>query len=607
MKQIKRIGVLVVLALSVFSVNATRIVVLADTHVQPGNENDIKLRQVIDEINNGDADAVVLAGDLSDEGSDAELTNIKGILDKIEKPFYIIPGNHELNWSQSATKTFFDLWGDDKFIAEVDDLVIVGISCGPYMKMGDGHIKQEDLTWLDNQLSKYNGSGKRIVSFNHYPIFEGLDNYKEYIKVLEKYPVISHVCGHHHKFLYYKGGGIDALICRALNMKNGDYGYSYLDITADSVLLYDKKVGLEPIKFTSYKINTDIVPIEEDETKELVNIPEGYKVECVYRDDASTFTRVGVDDGMVYFGNSLGYVKCVDIVSGEVVWSYKTDASLFGRPAVIGKYLVVPSADKRLIWLDKRTGEFVKENKCEDGPYVADGVVVDDILYQGGYKKFEAWSMDGDLIWRNTDFNNYCQAAAVVDGNDIIFGAWDTYLRCLDKNTGETKWKWNNGKSANMLGPGNVVPVVTNDKVIIVAPDRFMTCLNRETGEEIWRSNKYKVRESMGKSADGKVVYAKLMDGELLAVDATSDEYNPLWVVDAGLGYEHAPCLVVECDGVVYMGSRSGRMVAIDANTQEIMWSMSLGTSAFNGWEIDYDGNIYASLIEGSIWRVSSK
>ncbi|MFI3240055.1 MAG: PQQ-binding-like beta-propeller repeat protein [Bacteroidales bacterium] len=610
MKQIKlfrRVVLIAVMAMSVLAASATRIVVLADTHVQPGNPNDIKLREAIVEINACDADAVVLAGDLSDEGSDAELTNIKGILDQIEKPFYIIPGNHELNWSQSATKTFFDLWGDDKFITEIDDLVVVGISCGPYMKMGDGHIKQEDLTWLDNQLANYKDSGKRIVSFNHYPITADLDNYKEYIKVLEKYNVISHVCGHHHKFLYYKGGDIDAVICRALNMKNGDFGYSYLDITEDSVLIYNKEVGVEPVKVISYKINDNLKPLVDDEVKEVVNIPEGYKVELVYKDDASIFTRLGIDDKMVFFGNSLGYVKAVNVKSGEVVWSYKTDASLFGRPAVMGKYVVIPSADKRLIWLKKKTGEFVKENKCEDGPYVADGVVDNSVLYQGGYKKFEAWSKKGDLIWRNTDFDNYCQAAAVVDGDDVIFGAWDTYLRCLDRKTGETKWKWNNGKSANMLGPGNVVPVVTKDRVIVVAPDRFMTCLDRETGKEIWRSNQYKVRESMGQSADGKVVYAKLMDGELLAVDGTSDIYNPLWVVDAGLGYEHAPCVVVESEGVVYMGSRSGRMVAIDAKKHEILWSMSLGTSAFNGWDVDEDGNLYASLIEGKIYKVSRK
>ncbi|MEG1765834.1 MAG: metallophosphoesterase, partial [Muribaculaceae bacterium] len=146
-KLLKRLGACIVFALiGALSVSATKVVVLADPHVTPGNENDIKLREVVAEINEGDGDVVVLAGDLTNEGSDEQLKNIKAILDGIKKPLYVIPGNHENNWSQSATKTFNDLWGNDRFVAEVDDIVIVGINCGPYMKMGDGHIKQEDLS-----------------------------------------------------------------------------------------------------------------------------------------------------------------------------------------------------------------------------------------------------------------------------------------------------------------------------------------------------------------------------------------------------------------------------------------------------------------------------
>ena len=59
------------------------------------------------------------------------------------------------------------------------------------------------------------------------------------------------------------------------------------------------------------------------------------------------------------------------------------------------------------------------------------------------------------------------------------------------------------------------------------------------------------------RSEDGTRVYAKTMDGELVAVDATSPDFRELWTVDMGLGYDHAPCIVAERDsmGVMY---RSG-------------------------------------------------
>ena len=35
------------------------------------------------------------------------------------------------------------------------------------------------------------------------------------------------------------------------------------------------------------------------------------------------------------------------------------------------------------------------------------------------------------------------------------------------------------------------------------------------------------------------------------------------------------------------------------------LWRYRLGNSQFNGWDIDADGNLYTSLIEGTVWRIS--
>ena len=198
---------------------AQRIAVLSDLHVIPGNENDRQLRLAVEEINHGEFDYVVVNGDISNEGSDEQLLNVKEILDGISKPLAVLPGNHENNWSQSATKTFKDTWGNDRFIATAgpDSLVIVGINCGPYMKMGDGHIKREDLHWLRAELQKAADKGRRVLSFNHYPLQENdLDNWREYVQLLQQYPVIGHINGHYHSWQAYRAGGIPAVMTRAL-------------------------------------------------------------------------------------------------------------------------------------------------------------------------------------------------------------------------------------------------------------------------------------------------------------------------------------------------------------------------------------------------------
>ncbi len=584
-----------------------RLAILSDVHVTPGNANEGKLREAVAEINAADVDAVMLTGDLTNEGSDEQLRNIKGILDDITHPFYIIPGNHENNWSQSACKTFNDLWGSDRFVFTVDNLVVVGMNCGPFMKMGDGHIKQEDLLWLDSTLTAMVKPGMMVLSVNHYPILDDLDNYRAYVDILKKYPVITHQCGHYHSWRLYETDGINGLIVRALDMGGGNYGYTLMNIDLDRqwIYIYNKVIGKNPEQMYAYHINTDYYTPQLTETQNTV--PAGIVIQRVVADNASIFTRVSVDEKNLYFGNSLGYCKAVDKKTGALCWQFKTDAMLFSRPAVGDKYIVLPTSDKRLVWLDKKSGK-AKWQYSADGPYVADGVVKDGILYQGGFKTFQAWDVKRHrLLWQYNDINNYCQASPVVDGNDVVFGAWDTYLRSLNRRTGALNWQWNNGKSVNLYSPGNVVPVVTPDRVVIVAPDRVTTAIDRKSGKELWREkNDNKVRESLGHSADGEVAYAKTMDGTLVAM-STGDHYKMLWQVDLGFGYEHAPCIVLEHNGYIYCGSRRGMLAVVNASTRQLEFTYRLGTSEVNGFELDpATGDIYCSLIEGTIWRISN-
>ena len=149
-----------------------------------------------------------------------------------------------------------------------------------------------------------------------------------------------------------------------------------------------------------------------------------------------------------------------------------------------------------------------------------------------------------------------------------------------------------------------MVPVVTPDHVVIVAPDRVTTAIDRKSGKQLWREkNDIKVRESLGRSADGKVAYAKTMDGTLVAM-SSGDKYELLWTVDLGFSYEHAPCIVLEHDGYIYCGSRRGMLAVVNATTHQLEFTYRMGTSEVNGFEVDDRGDVYCSLIEGTIWRI---
>ena len=103
------------------------------------------------------------------------------------------------------------------------------------------------------------------------------------------------------------------------------------------------------------------------------------------------------------------------------------------------------------------------------------------------------------------------------------------------------------------------------------------------------------------------MAYAKTMDGELVAMSTEGNSYKLLWKTDLGLGYEHAPCIVIEHDGFVYAGSRHGQLSIVDAATHQLVVSYPMGTSEVNGFEIDANGDVYCSLIEGTIFKITRK
>ena len=45
-------------------------------------------------------------------------------------------------------------------------------------------------------------------------------------------------------------------------------------------------------------------------------------------------------------------------------------------------------------------------------------------------------------------------------------------------------------------------------------------------------------------------------------------------------------------------------LAVVDATTHQLVFTSKLGSSEFNGFEVDNNGDIYCSLIEGTIFSI---
>lgn len=584
----------------------TEFALLTDLHVSPGNANEKALATIIREINAAHVPFVIITGDLTNQGSNAELLNVRRMFDHFTVPYYVLPGNHETTWSESAIKEYFKLFGNDRFAFRKNQFLFIGYNTGPFMKMGDGIVKQEDMRWIDRKLSRV-PPDVRIVSLCHYPFtVNDLGNGPEVIALLQKHHTSVAFCGHGHQYKNMVFGGLHDVMLRSTFLAGDSVpGYSLIRLTKDSVFVNEKLVGGVSRQRYAFAFSANDTLVSVPSYEDAIPLPPNVRLSLVYQDTASIFTGIAVGKQMFYFGNSLGYLKAVSKKTLRSVWSYSTGYSLYSTPVDDGAQLLVAATNDTLYAFDAQHGK-KRWQLAGDAPFVADGIVKQGKWYQGGYKKFyEIDPVTGYVDWVYSDLGSYCQARPAVASGRVVFGVWDGYLYCLNNHNGKLEWKWNDGKRQTLFSPANCVPVIRDNRVIIVAPDRYMTSISLLNGNTLWRSHTYTVRESQGLSEDGQTVFAKLMDGRLLAVSATDTAFRPLWVTDAGLGYEHAPCRVIAYKGVVYLGSRHGVVVAVDEKTHVVLWRVQCGYSEVNQFTVDKAGAIYFSLAEGKVYKIT--
>ena len=584
-----------------------KVAILSDIHITPGNSNEQRLLQAIAEINESDVDQVIVTGDLTNRGTTAELTRVKELLSRLNKPCRAIPGNHETNWSDNGALAFAELFRSERFAFERNGVLLIGFSTGPYLKMGDGHVRAEDIAFLKETLAERAADQKPVIVFCHYPLADELSNGVEIAEVLAPYHVLGLVCGHTHTQFRRNIYGIDNIVCRPLASNDGKTsGYNFIVYDNDKLEAWEKRLG-DPVE-KDFNVRP---PLKKPEIVFGGNLPVDVRVETIWEESASIYTGAAVHGTELFYGTSNGML--VRLLTTKLqnpavrpVRTLELGTPFYSTPVYADDTVIIGSLQRKILGIDPGTLK-IRWELPANAPVTNTGIFADGSVFMGlgsgSFARLEPHS--GKIVWRTDGGYGTFQGAPATDGKIVVFGAWDTRLYALDAVNGKQLWKWSNGSTQVLFSPGNVVPAIAAGQVLFVAPDRYMTALDAATGKQVWRTNRFNVRESFGRSADGKTVYAKTMDGLLIAVETGKPEFTLRWQCDLKFGYEHAPCPVLETAGIVYAGSRSGVIAAVDAATGALLWNYKVGTTSVNSFTAAPNGDVYATLLEGKIVRIS--
>lgn len=562
---------------------------LTDIHITKDSIPFNDLLRSVEQINNtSDIKFVIVSGDITDAGDKESLQKAKSALDKLKVKYHIVSGNHENKWSESGAIDFARIFGSERFKFEYDGILFLGFPTGPVIRMSDGHVAPQDITWLKQSLEEI-GSQKPVILVTHYPLLEGdVDNWYEVTDAVRKYNIRAFLGGHYHRNSFTTYDGIPGFINRSnLRAKEKNGGYSIYKVRPDSILVYECKIGEKPLKWGGISM----IETYFSEDNSSYKRPD-FKVNEMYpevREKWITHTGNGIYSSpvfyntRVYIGDDLGYLSCYSVIDGKKEWHYKVGERIVGTPAADNDIIVFGSADKNIYGINAVNGQLLW--KCSAQEAVLGAVTIEKgIAYIGSSDHvFRALDIKtGKSVWEYKGIKGYVEARPLIYDDKVIFGAWDNNLYALDKKNGELSWIWNAGFTRMHFSPAAVWPVGADGKVFITDPERAMTAIDVKTGRTIWRTKQSMVRETIGVSEDKRQIYSKTMQDSLVCYSTQSDKPNKIWATNVGYGYEHAPSMPVEKEGVVFGSTKNGLIFAVDADSGELLWKHKVGNSLIN-------------------------
>jgi outer membrane protein assembly factor BamB/predicted phosphodiesterase len=583
---------------------------ISDTHVgsQTGAED---LRRVVRDIN---ADTslkfVILSGDITEFGADRELRLAKSILDSLNKPLHVIPGNHDANWSESGGNSVITVFGAQTMTFSYGGYLFLGTACGPFMRMGPGQIPREDILWLRSQLRQMKDTSMPVVFVNHYPMNSSLNNWYQALELLKTRNVQLILCGHGHADHRYNFEGIPGVMCRStLRARDSVGGYNIVTFTGDTAYFQERIPGVETFKpwTTAPLFNHHFSRDTSSWPRPSYAVNDTFgQVRTVwqYKDQSDIGSGTVMEGSLIFSTDTRGWLYALDKKTGKLKWHFATHGKIYSTPAVSGKYVVVASSDRNIYCVRAKNGKPVWTYKTMK-PNVASPLIHEGTVFIGGSDGiFRALDLKtGHLRWDFDSVKGFVVSRPLFYDGRIYFGCWGNEFYALDAATGRLDWKWSHGYANRMYSPAVCQPAATGGRIFIVAPDRTMTALEAASGRVVWRKKwpGVKVRESMGLSADSSLVYVKTMEGELYGVSTTADTMQLSWRSPLQLGYEICPTPIVEYKGTVFIATQSGTVYAVSRDTGERLWAHKISNCLVNSIMPVGDREMVVSTMDGQI------
>lgn len=593
---------------------------LSDIHISTGAKSVEDAIVCMEDINkNKEIEFAIFAGDITEFGTDEEIALAKSVFDRLDKPYYIVAGNHDAKWSESGCNTFVKVFGYEGFEFEKGGIKFIGTNSGPNMRMAPALVPRETIVWLDS-LSKTIDQQQPVVFINHYPMDTSVLNYGQVLDILKKMNTQLIMNGHWHQNRAMVYEGIPGMIGRSTQAvgKEGP-GYTIVKVNGSTVTFSEriavrqKEGKITGEGYTASPWFTLRMSRGRAFDSHITYPRPGFSVNEAYpnvtgvwkiQDNTDIGSGAVLYGGYVVYANTAGIIYALDAATGKQVWSHKTGGKIFSTPTVSGNSVVVGSTDGYIYCLDLQTGKEIWNVKCGKSVLGSPAIFNKKVYIGASDGIFRALELkSGKQVWAYDGIKGFIEAKPFVDKEQVVIGDWANSLYSFNPNTGKLQWIWKN-KGSRMLSPAAVWPVKSDGKIFFTTPERMNYAVDARTGEQLWKNAGG--RESIGLSTDGKQYYIKTMK-DLVYSFSTADG-TKLWETNTGFGYEIAPTPITSVkeggkngEGLIFVPTDKGNIIALNAADGSIAWKHKLSFALINYVQPVGENNILVSTMDGVV------
>jgi 3',5'-cyclic-AMP phosphodiesterase len=193
---------------------------LSDLHVG-GNENGVdplpRLEAVVEAVRSlpNPVDAVLVSGDLTDDGAEAGYEIAREILARFEMPLHVIPGNHD---DRGRIRRAFGLPGSGdepvNYSVEVGELRLVALDSN-VPGQDPGAFPAEQLDWLDAELGS-EPERPTLLAMHHTPLATGNAAWDRINLLAPEREALAGVVSRHPQVRVMVGGHLHRVAAAAL-------------------------------------------------------------------------------------------------------------------------------------------------------------------------------------------------------------------------------------------------------------------------------------------------------------------------------------------------------------------------------------------------------